>query len=143
MGLRDTFSGAAKKRFAREPADLPEDWDGREQIFVRKLSAAERDGYEASNSKFTSGPRGGLTREANLVGVRARLIVRCLCDGEGKRIYSDADAAQLGDDLPGDVADALYEQCAALNGIGEDAKKNSPTANGSTAGSPSPSGNQT
>ncbi len=136
MATKDRFKASAAARFKREPAQLPEDFDGREEVFVRKLSAAERDAYEGGRFKIKGDGRGNVTSEPNFGNLRARLLVLALCDAEGKRLYADDEAAQLGADLPGDLADVLFEQATKFNGLAraEDAAKN-----GRPEGAPSPS----
>ena len=62
--------------------EVPE-WNG--SVNVRGLTARERDSFEAS-----------IGQSANLDNLRARLVVLCLVDEEGKRIFKDSDANALG-----------------------------------------------
>ncbi len=85
-----------------EDVDVPE-WGG--TVRVRMLTAAERDAWEAASF-------GGETK--NLQNVRARLVVLCAVDGEGKRLFTDADAAALGN-KSGAALDRLFEAAMTLS----------------------------
>lgn len=117
MGLKELFRATAARRFERVAADLPEDFEDRELVFVRKLSASERDAFEAGKVRHKSDSKGRLESEIDLRNTRAKLLVRCLCDANGVRLYADEDAEALGNDLPGDLADRLFEQAFAFNGM--------------------------
>jgi hypothetical protein len=66
----------------REPVPVPE-WGG--DVFVRTMTGRERDAFEASCN-------GG----ADMDNIRARLLVRCLCDEHGNRLFTDGDTEALG-----------------------------------------------
>lgn len=76
----------AEKPSEMEKVDVPE-WGG--EVFVRVMSGAERDAFEAGMIASGNG-------KANYQNVRARLAVRCICDGEGHRVFMDGDALALG-----------------------------------------------
>src|SRR4030042_110875 len=63
---------------------VPE-WGG--DVSMRALSARERDAFELS---VNDGKR------KDMANLRARLLVRCLCDEQGNRIFEDSDADALG-----------------------------------------------
>lgn len=65
--------------------DVPE-WGG--SVFIRTLSGAERDMFEADFLKHKD--------EGMAPNARAKFAVLVLCDAEGTRLFQDADAAQLG-----------------------------------------------
>jgi hypothetical protein len=72
-----------------EKVDVPE-WGG--SVYVRSLSGTERDAYEASIIGTSA------NRDVpNLKNVRARLAVMTICDESGKRLFSDDEAATLGE----------------------------------------------
>lgn len=60
-------------------------------VFVRGMTAAERDGFEAESLKGK-----GNKKEVNFANMRARLLVRCLVDADGERIFTERDADALG-----------------------------------------------
>ncbi len=80
--------------------------DGR--VFVRAISAAERDAYEMSLRDDEG--------ESNLDNVRARLVTMAACDGEGKRLFGDADAASVGKQ-PAAVVYRLWDRARRLAGM--------------------------
>ena len=73
----------------RELVEVPE-WDG--QVYVRCLTGAERDRYEASiidvNNK--DGP-------PNLENLRAKLVSLTTVDESGERLFSEGDIRALGE----------------------------------------------
>jgi hypothetical protein len=95
---------------------VPE-WGG--EIILRSLTGMERDEFETS--LFVDG------KFANK-NLRARLLVRCIVDEKGQRIFSNEDSGDLGQ-RNGAVLDRLYDIANELSGIGkkalDDATKNS------------------
>jgi hypothetical protein len=87
-----------------EKISVPQ-WGG--DLFVRILTAAERDAFEASVS-------GGKRR--NLVNLRARLVVLTACDEKGERLFQDADIEALGKKSAA-AMDRVFGVSAALNGF--------------------------
>jgi hypothetical protein len=71
-----------------EQVAVPE-WGG--TVLVRGMTGAERDEYEAT---LVVGK--GKNRDVNMRNARAKLVVRCLVDADGKRLFGDADVAALG-----------------------------------------------
>ena len=67
---------------------VPE-WGG--AVRVRALTGAERDAFEAS---ITTGK--GKNLSVVMENVRAKLVAMTVVDGEGKRVFSDEDARELG-----------------------------------------------
>lgn len=92
-----------------EKVDVPE-WGG--EVYLRTLTGTERDRFEASclvGGKF--GPQG-------MQNIRARLMVLCICDAEGKRLFDDKDAIELGAKSAA-VLDRLFAAAQRLNGLSE------------------------
>jgi hypothetical protein len=83
-----------------------------EPISVRGLTAGERDAFEAAC--FVGK---GNSREMNFENLRARLLVRCICDAGGKRLFADSDVEQIAA-LPAKVVDPLFEVAQRLSGMG-------------------------
>jgi hypothetical protein len=94
-----------------EEVDVPE-WGG--TVLVRGMTGKERDAFEVS--LMTPG-RGG-RREVNPVNVRAKVVARCVVDDDGNRLFTDADAAELGDRSAAAV-DRVYAVAARLSGMAE------------------------
>ena len=81
-------------------------------IFVRGLNGRERDGFE--NACFT---QRGKTRIMTTENIRAKLLVRAICDEAGARIFSDAEENDLGT-IPADILDSLFTVAQKLSGLG-------------------------
>ena len=88
---------------------VPE-WNG--SVFVRSMSGAERDAFEA---ELVEAKKGAGT---NLNNVRAKLAVRVVCDKGGTRLFTDADAEQLGRKSAA-ALDRIFTVAQKLSGIGE------------------------
>lgn len=116
--------------------DLPreevrvKEWGG--TVIVRGLTGAERDAYEAS---LLQG-RGVINYE----NARAKLLVRCLVDEQGERLFSDADVDILGAKSAA-VLDRLFSVAARLSGLqpGDVEELMGNSGGGGGAGSRSPS----
>jgi len=89
--------------------DCPE-WGG--IVRLRTLSGTERDAYEASLFQGE-----GADRKINIRNLRARLIVLCMVDSEGVRMFDDLDAELLGG-KSGVALDPLFDECQKINGLG-------------------------
>jgi hypothetical protein len=122
---------AARNAFRREPATAPglAELLGCGELWIREMSASERGTLE--ESRWQSTEDGDIVRRRlDMSADRERLLVRTLCDADGKRIFEDGDALALGQCLPGRLADDLYTQASVLNGLNrkqedEDLEKNS------------------
>lgn len=104
MLSRDQILEKRKPRI--EEAALP---DG-SKVLVRVMTGAERDGYEAGNYTLGADGKAKLT----LDNARARLVVRCLCDADGKRLFQDSDAAEVGK-IDGVWLEAVVKECERIN----------------------------
>lgn len=81
-------------------------------ICLRGLTAGERDSFEAQC--FVGK---GTNREMNFVNLRARLLVRCICDDSGKRLFEDGEIDKIAS-LPARVVDPLFDVAQRLSGMG-------------------------
>lgn len=107
MSLRDQILQASD--LPREAITVPE-WGG-VTVYVRTMTAAERDLFDASLSSGQSGQR-------DFGNVRARLLVLALVDEAGERLFADTDAAALG--AKSSLAlTRLFAVASRLNGIGQ------------------------
>jgi hypothetical protein len=89
-----------------ETVELPE-WGG--TLCVRTMTGTERDAWEASLSPVDgNGP--------NLANLRARLLVKCVVDDQGERVFADADADALGAKSAA-VLERLFAVAQRLNGL--------------------------
>jgi hypothetical protein len=118
---KEQFLGARK--LAIEPLDVPE-LGG--QVFVREMTAAERDRFEAAHIK------------APFVNLRARLAAATLCDDQGALLFGPGDVEALGL-IPARILDRVFPVASRLSGLSrsdvEDLEKNSRAA--PSASSPS------
>lgn len=83
------------------------EWGG--SVRLRGLSASERDQFEA---------RLGVSQD--LTNMRARLVVNCLVDDEGNRLFADKDAAELGKKNAA-VMTRLFDEVRNLSGMSDEA----------------------
>jgi hypothetical protein len=124
---RDQILQASDRETWRGP--VPE-W-GTGEIILRGPSLVERDLFTA---QLVNESRAG---QKVPIGHRARLVVLCLVDEQGQRIFSDDEAAVLAT-KSAPVIDRLFEICQTLAGLGdgslEEMKKNSASSpNGASA----------
>jgi len=78
---------------------------GMGEVFLRAMSGTERDAYE--QSMFGED-------KPNLIGARARLLVRCLCDKQGKRWFGDEQEHEVGN-LDSTALEPLFVEAQRLN----------------------------
>lgn len=93
-----------------EKVSVPE-WGG--EVNVRAMCGAERDAFE--QSLFVGDGDG---RKFSAENVRAKLLVRCIVDDNGARVFKDEDAAVLGQRNAG-ALDRVYSVAQRLSGIGK------------------------
>ncbi|MEH0442441.1 MULTISPECIES: hypothetical protein [unclassified Streptomyces] len=121
-----------------KPVDVPE-WGG--EVLVRGLTGIERDAYEAGIQQIRPKPDGSREVVFNRDNARAKLLVKCLVDDSGTRLFKDTDAPALGKKA-GAVIDRLYDVAAELSGMGDAVEKeiegNSEAAQSGDSSSPSP-----
>lgn len=95
----------------RETVNVPA-WGG--SVIVAEMSGQERDAWEAAVFKMR-----GKNTEVNRENFRASLLVRCLVDENGKRLFSDAQIKALG--AKGSQAiSKLFDVAMRINGISKD-----------------------
>jgi hypothetical protein len=133
MGLREDVLGFDDAKQSLEPIRA-----FGQDLFVRVMSGAEYDDYEASQVRVELGDDGKRTSSVDIANLRARLAVKVLCDAEGQRIFQDSDAAALGKKSSLDLK-RIFDAGRRLNGLDKDAveqaKKNSASAPSSASGS--------
>ena len=84
---------------------MPE-WEG--TVRLRGLSAAERDEFEAAI---------GVSQD--LTNMRARLVVSCMVDDSGQRIFKNSEAKALGE-KNATVINRLFEEVRKLSGMADE-----------------------
>jgi hypothetical protein len=88
--------------------EVPE-WHG--TVMIRGLTGRERDDFEASMME-----RRGKHMVPNVANVRAKLIVKCVIDESGKRVFTDQDANEMGEHSAAAV-NRIYEAASKLSGL--------------------------
>lgn len=86
-------------------------------VFIRVMSGTDLDAFQAGNYR-----QSGKEVKFDMTNARARLIVRCVCDAEGKRLLTDQDAGTVGQH-DNTVLDILYDECQKLNGLTPEAEE--------------------
>jgi len=79
-------------------------------VSLRGLSASDRDLWEQEVFSQRDIKKG-------VKNIRASLVVRCLTDEAGVRLFTDVEIAEVGA-MPASVIDKLYEHCQRLSGLG-------------------------
>ena len=91
-----------------EMVEVPE-WGG--VLYVRSLTGAERDQFEASIVE-----RNGRDVRTNLRNLRARLVVLAACDEKGEPIFTPDDAEVLGTKNAA-ALDRIFSVAQRLSGL--------------------------
>ena len=117
MGML-TREDILKTALKTELIEVPE-WGG--SVVVREAMAADYDAYSQSLSTTVIDEEGDAQRTPNLGNASARLVVRCVFDNEGKRLFTDADAEALGQKSSAAV-ERVYRKIAAMSGMNRKAK---------------------
>lgn len=112
MPLLDKSGILAAQDIEFEDVPVPE-WGGTVRIYG--LTGTERDRFEAGVVE----QRGARVR-ANLKNVRARLVAMAMRDEDGKRLFSDAEVAALGE-KSAKVLDRLFDVAARLSRLSDEA----------------------
>jgi hypothetical protein len=119
-------------------------------VLVRGMSGTDRDRFESSIREIRATRSGGQEVVMKTDNARAQLLVKCLVDEAGERIFKDTDAEALGK-KNGAALDRLYDVAARLSGLSEDAQEeakgnsdaaqsgSSTTSSPETSAAPSPS----
>lgn len=79
-------------------------------VSLRGLTASERDQWE----QYVYSER---DIKKGVKNIRASLVVRCITDETGSRLFTDSEIAEVGA-MPASVIDKLYEHCQRLSGLG-------------------------
>jgi len=118
---KESILGSSAVGYRSETVEVPE-WGG--SVVVRELTARDADGYHASLIRIN--PNG--SHQFDMTNHRCELLVRCIRNDQGKRIFSDTDANKLGDQ-PSTLIDRLYAVAQRVTGIdNSEAVKNAKNA---------------
>lgn len=101
-------------------------------VRVRGLTGQGRDAFEM---KMAAGQKSGHSAD---VDFRATLVVRCIVDENGERLFTDKEVAQLGR-KSGAALDRVFDAVRDLSGITQGAKEDAAEDFGEAAGDDSPS----
>lgn len=97
----------------QELVEVPE-WGG--SVTVRGLTGTQRDSFDRSLLDIEAK---SADARVNWVNFRAKLVVRCVVDAEGRRIFKDDDAMALG--AKSAVAlQRVFRVAQRLSGLGDD-----------------------
>lgn len=148
MGLKEDLLGRAKDRRDRERVEVTALVAARwgdllkdRRLFVQRMTAHDFSAYEESRFPAVVDGEGRVRRRVDFGNINARLLVRCLADEAGVRVFADADADALGEEDK-DLLERLAHEAMRVNGMlrGEETSlKNAPSGEPST-GSPGDSG---
>jgi hypothetical protein len=94
-----------------DEVNCPE-WGG--TVRLRSIKGTQRDAYE--QSVITGN---GADRKLNLRNARAKLIVLCAVDGDGRALFSSDDVNRLGAKNAAPL-DRLFDACRKLCGMSEE-----------------------
>ena len=83
-------------------------WGG--DVYIKQLSGAEQDRYEQDSF---------MSKDRNIINLRARLICLAVCDKEGNKLFKPGDMDSVSKKSSG-VLNILFEEILALNKITED-----------------------
>jgi len=83
-------------------------------VFVRGMTGAERDAFEAS---LVVGR--GKSRDVSTANIRAKLVARCLVTEQGERLFTDAEADALGA-VRADVLTPIFSVAQRLSGVSDE-----------------------
>jgi hypothetical protein len=112
-GILNAVDVQTEKVFVKEWGD---------DVIVRGLTGDELDAYQGSIRQFRPSFDGkGMEQVLIQEGMRAKLLVKCLIDEAGERLFTDQDAPALGA-KNGSVIDRLYDVAARLSGLSEEEK---------------------
>ncbi|MFD7793641.1 phage tail assembly chaperone [Streptomyces sp. NPDC059759] len=111
---RDSILQAADVK--TETVPVPE-WGG--DVILRGLTGEEMDAYQASRRQI----RNAGTKDQEIVliqdNARANLLVKCIVDETGTRVFTDRDAGLLGA-KNGKILDKLFDVASALSGLNDE-----------------------
>lgn len=108
LGRDDIFAAVDTQE---EIVAVPE-WGG--NVRILGLTGSQRDQYEAW---IISGK--GKNRDVNLRQARAKLVMMCAVDAEGKRLFDEADLLRLGQ-RSALALQRVFDKASALSGLDED-----------------------
>lgn len=83
------------------------------EVYLKELTGSERDAYEQSLYEIKRNKP-----EMRMEHARAKLLVKTICDKEGKLLFKNADIVAVGK-IPAKILDKLFEVAQDMNGLAE------------------------
>lgn len=83
-------------------------------VYFKEWTSEERDNFEGS--LITGRGKGQRVSTAN---IRAKMFVRSVCDKDGKQIFSDEDAKEVGK-LPAHEVEKVYAEIQKVNSVSDE-----------------------
>lgn len=119
MGLLDR-----KKLLEKEQLEIVKvDFEDGDFVYVRQMTARERDEYEQSLVLRTKDNKGRYDYDMRLENFRAKLAVRTLCDKDGTLLLKPGDFATLGGSMSARRMERIVNEAQRLNAITEEDKE--------------------
>lgn len=100
-----------------EDVDVPE-WGGK--VRVKMMTGTERDAYEAALYEVKAGADGKSDIRFNREDMRCKLLARVLVDGDGRRLFADAEVRTLGQKSAA-ALERVYKAAQRLNALDDEA----------------------
>lgn len=97
----------------KELVEIPE-WGG--SVWVRGLTAGERDEFENTVLRQRPTKKGRVVQTVSLQDARARLAVMSVVDNEGQRLFTYDDVARLSQ-LSASAVDRIFDVASRLSGM--------------------------
>lgn len=113
MSLRDDI--LAIDDLPTESVEVPE-WGV--TLAVRSMTGAERDRYEMDLMQDQQKAKKN-GKEFGFTNIRARLVVMCTVDADGKRVFHDDDVERVGRKSSAAIV-RLYDAASKLNAISDE-----------------------
>lgn len=113
-----------KKLLQREKLDITRvDLEEGEYVFVRQMTARERDNFERSLLTEKKDNKGKTTYDSNLQDFRAKLAVCTVCDENGELIFEKNDYEELSLNIKAAKLEKIVTVASRLNAITEEDKE--------------------
>jgi hypothetical protein len=93
-------------------------------VYVREMTAHEKNTWEHSLYKTVKGPKGGQDMQMDLSDYNSKLAVCTLCGEDGKLLFSFNEYKQLGQKMSAAKMDKIVEVAQRINGITDEEKEN-------------------
>lgn len=114
-----------------EYVEVPE-WGEGAVVKVRGMTGSERDAFEGSLMKESADRKRGTRMD--WTDLRSKLIVRCVVDEQGERIFTDADVKAVGNKSAA-ALQRIFEVCQKLSRLtDEDVDELVGNSNGNRSG---------